>query len=305
MCNGQECKWETAFRATSPQRARDGGNDATDGDQQPLAPGGRGLHDGSHVELEAARARAREAEVRKRHTAAETEIPPARPCCAPATTCPCHGPLVRPCRVPQPLPRAPTTCPLRHATARSLPHTRCCAPLPRAPVARPRAPTAGEERGTGEVGEAMAWREWDDSPPNPFSSKTSFNPLESIDQQRRLRPLLVFHIGLAPQSPTVVAIRKGDKENRHLEPNNASCDVEAEINNMSVASKKLVIPTKPWPSSNTKQTLKYKHGAAASRANVTSTSPRSRRQSIAKATDKVVDELKPKDMLRWMESTFH
>ncbi|KAG8074860.1 hypothetical protein GUJ93_ZPchr0006g44609 [Zizania palustris] len=69
-------------------------------------------------------------------------------------------------------------------------------------------------------------------------------------------------------------------------------------------SKKPAVPAKPWPSSNTKETLESKQGAAASRAKARSTSPRSRRQwqSIAKVTDsrggnKVVDELKPKVVL--------
>ncbi|XP_015693895.2 serine/arginine repetitive matrix protein 2 [Oryza brachyantha] len=71
------------------------------------------------------------------------------------------------------------------------------------------------------------------------------------------------------------------------------------IREESRPSKQFAVPAKPWPSSNTKQTLDSKQGAAASRAKARSTSPRPRRQSIGKATDtrganKVVDELKPK-----------
>lgn len=72
-------------------------------------------------------------------------------------------------------------------------------------------------------------------------------------------------------------------------------------------SKQPAVPAKPWPSSNTRHPLDAKQGAAAGRAKARSSSmsPRSKRQSIAKATDtrggsaavggnKVVDELKPK-----------
>ncbi|KAG8076098.1 hypothetical protein GUJ93_ZPchr0006g41665 [Zizania palustris] len=69
-------------------------------------------------------------------------------------------------------------------------------------------------------------------------------------------------------------------------------------------SKKPAVLAKPWPSSNTKETLESKQGAAASRVKARCTSPRSRRQwqSIAKVNDsrgvnKVVDELKPKVVL--------
>uniref|UniRef100_A0A0E0LEU1 Uncharacterized protein n=1 Tax=Oryza punctata TaxID=4537 RepID=A0A0E0LEU1_ORYPU len=64
-------------------------------------------------------------------------------------------------------------------------------------------------------------------------------------------------------------------------------------------SKQFAVPVKPWPSSNTRQTLDSRQGTAASRAKARSPSPRSRRQSNGKATDtrggnKAVDELKPK-----------
>lgn len=64
-------------------------------------------------------------------------------------------------------------------------------------------------------------------------------------------------------------------------------------------SKQFAVPAKPWPSSNTRQTLDSRQGTAASRAKARSPSPRPRRQSNGKATDtrggnKVVDELKPK-----------
>uniref|UniRef100_A0A0D9WTD4 Uncharacterized protein n=1 Tax=Leersia perrieri TaxID=77586 RepID=A0A0D9WTD4_9ORYZ len=65
------------------------------------------------------------------------------------------------------------------------------------------------------------------------------------------------------------------------------------------SSKQFAVPAKPWPSSNTKQTLDSRQGTASSRAKARSISPRPRRQSNGKATEtrggnKVVDELKPK-----------
>lgn len=79
MCNGRECKRESAFRAASLLRERD----AAKGEQQQRQPSvdGRGRQ-ATEAEAEAeamtmsrarARARAWEAEVRRRH-AAETEI---------------------------------------------------------------------------------------------------------------------------------------------------------------------------------------------------------------------------------------
>uniref|UniRef100_A0A0E0LEU0 Uncharacterized protein n=1 Tax=Oryza punctata TaxID=4537 RepID=A0A0E0LEU0_ORYPU len=78
MCNGRECKRESAFRAASLLRERDGSNGAKGEQQQqqrqPLVDG-RGRHGGNVAETErVTTARAWEAEVRKRHAAEETEI---------------------------------------------------------------------------------------------------------------------------------------------------------------------------------------------------------------------------------------
>uniref|UniRef100_A0A0E0E5G1 Uncharacterized protein n=1 Tax=Oryza meridionalis TaxID=40149 RepID=A0A0E0E5G1_9ORYZ len=75
MCNGRECKRESAFRAASLLRERD----ATKGEQQQRQPSvdGRGRQATEAEEVTRARARARawDAEVRKqRHAAEETEI---------------------------------------------------------------------------------------------------------------------------------------------------------------------------------------------------------------------------------------
>ncbi|XP_052160264.1 uncharacterized protein LOC127777691 [Oryza glaberrima] len=73
MCNGRECKRESAFRAASLLRERD----AAKGEQQQRQPSvdGRGRQVAEAEEVTRARARAWEAEVRKqRHATEETEI---------------------------------------------------------------------------------------------------------------------------------------------------------------------------------------------------------------------------------------
>lgn len=72
MCNGRECKRESAFRAASLLRERDAAKGEQQQQRQPSVDG-RGRQVAEAEEVTTARARAWEAEVRRRH-AAETEI---------------------------------------------------------------------------------------------------------------------------------------------------------------------------------------------------------------------------------------
>uniref|UniRef100_A0A0D9WTD3 Uncharacterized protein n=1 Tax=Leersia perrieri TaxID=77586 RepID=A0A0D9WTD3_9ORYZ len=79
MCNGRDCKRESAFRAASLLRERDAATTkAKHQQQQPSVVDGRGRNGENLAETEAVRATARaiawEAETRKRHAAEETEI---------------------------------------------------------------------------------------------------------------------------------------------------------------------------------------------------------------------------------------